>query len=105
MANTTGKKFGGREKGTPNKQTKEIRNAYKLLIEDNLDNMTKWIKSIADDNPEKAMDIIIKLSEYVVPKLNRTEIKDVTSLEDLLKLTPQQRQSRILELKNKIENE
>lgn len=25
MANTTGKKFGGRQKGTPNKQTKEVK--------------------------------------------------------------------------------
>ncbi len=105
MANTTGKKFGGREKGTLNKHTKEIRTAYKLLIENNLDNMTNWINSIAENNPEKALDIIIKLSEYVVPKLNRTEIKDVTSIDDLLRMNPQQRQIRIIELKKKIENE
>ena len=29
MANTTGKKFGGRQKGTPNKLTKELRSALK----------------------------------------------------------------------------
>jgi hypothetical protein len=105
MANTTGKKFGGREKGTPNKQTKEIREAYKILIEANLSNMTNWISDIAKDNPEKAVDLLIKLSEYVVPKLNRTEIKDVTSLEDLLLLTPKQRQSRIITLKNQLNDE
>lgn len=78
MANTTGQKFGGRKKGTPNKTTKEIRDAYKLLIEANLDNMTNWINEIAKENPEKAIDLLLKLSEYVVPKLNRTETIDTT---------------------------
>jgi hypothetical protein len=29
MANTTGKKYGGRQKGTPNKLTKELRTLLK----------------------------------------------------------------------------
>lgn len=99
MANKTGKKFGGRTKGTPNKQTAEIREAYKALIESNLENMSKWIKTIAKDNPEKAIDLMIKLSEYVVPKLNRMEISTM-SIEDLLELTPQERKARIIELQN-----
>lgn len=32
MANNTGKKYGGRQKGTPNKLTKEIRTVLKDLI-------------------------------------------------------------------------
>tara|TARA_B110000003_G_scaffold251314_1_gene264994 strand:+ start:219 stop:356 length:138 start_codon:yes stop_codon:yes gene_type:complete len=32
MANTTGNKYGGREKGAPNKLTKEIRKNLKDLI-------------------------------------------------------------------------
>ena len=104
MANTTGKKWGGRTKGTPNRQTQEIREAYKQLIEMNLDNMSKWISTIAEDSPEKAVDLIVKLSDFVIPKLNRTEIKDVTNIQDLHQLTPQERQARIIELKNNIDN-
>lgn len=104
MANTTGKKFGGRKKGTPNKVSKDIRNAFKLLIENNLENLSIWLKWIARENPEKAFDIIIKLSEYVTPKLNRTEYKEQTSIEDLIKLSPEERKKRIIELKNKIRN-
>ncbi len=85
-------------KGTPNKQTKEIRDAYRLLIEANLDNMVNWIEKISKDNPEKAIEILIKLSEYVVPKLNRTEIKDITTLEDAAKMTREERNERIEEL-------
>lgn len=73
MANTTGKKFGGRKKGTPNKKTKEIKEAFELIVDNNLNNIDEWIKNIADDNPEKAINIILKFAEYVLPKLNKTE--------------------------------
>jgi len=32
MANNTGKKFGGREKGTPNVLTKEVRAVLKAVV-------------------------------------------------------------------------
>jgi hypothetical protein len=61
-------------KGVPNKTTVEIREAFQMLIEDNLDNLNIWLEQLADKNPEKAIDVIIKLSEFVVPKLNRSQI-------------------------------
>lgn len=73
MANTTGKKFGGRKKGTSNKTTKEIKEVFKTIIDNNLNNIDEWIKKIADDNPEKAINTILKFAEYVLPKLNKTE--------------------------------
>ena len=66
------KKTGGREKGTPNKITKDIKEAYQHLIEANIENLDSWLNIVAKNDPAKAMDIMIKLSEYVVPKLNRT---------------------------------
>ena len=74
MANTTGKKHGGRKKGTPNKETKDIREAFQLLVENNLDNLELWINQLAEKNPEKAINTILKLSDYILPKLNKTEI-------------------------------
>ena len=64
----------GRPKGVPNKTTKQIREAYQKLTEDNLDNMTLWLAQIAADSPEKAMDLMLRLSEYIIPKLARTEV-------------------------------
>ena len=64
----------GRAKGKPNKTTKEIREAYQKLVEDNLTNMTKWLTEVAAENPEKAMDLMLKLSEYMIPKLARQEV-------------------------------
>lgn len=64
----------GRPKGKPNKTTAEIKEAYQKLVEDNLTNMTKWLGDVAMENPEKAMDLILKLSEYMIPKLARQEV-------------------------------
>jgi hypothetical protein len=64
----------GRTKGSPNKITKDIKEAYRLLIENNLDNLTGWLEKIAEENPEKAIKILSDLSEYVIPKLARTDL-------------------------------
>ena len=70
---TTFKKGEGRPKGSENKATKDIKEAYKKLIENNLENLTTWLQKIAVNNPEKAIYIIADLSEFVIPKLARQE--------------------------------
>jgi hypothetical protein len=65
---------GGRPKGSPNKVTMDIRTAYQNLVELNLENMSHWLGQIAIENPEKAFELMIKLSEYVIPKMQRTEV-------------------------------
>jgi hypothetical protein len=64
----------GRPKGSKNKTTNAIREAYQKLTEDNLENMSSWLNEIASQDPAKAMDMMIKLSEYVIPKLARQEV-------------------------------
>lgn len=64
----------GRPKGSLNKNTKHIREAYQRLTEHNLENMSIWISQVASEDPAKAMDIMIRLSEYILPKLARTEL-------------------------------
>lgn len=74
----------GRPKGVPNKNTIAIREAYQNLVEMNLDRMSIWISQIASEDPAKAMDTMIKLSEYIIPKLARTEMTGQDG-EDLFK--------------------
>lgn len=64
----------GRPKGVPNKVTSEIRDVYKEIIENNRDNIPIWLEKVAKDNPDRALNFIIKLSEYVVPKLQNVEL-------------------------------
>ena len=74
----------GRPVGSKNKVTQKIREAYQQLTEDNLDNMTIWLAQIAAEDPKMAMEMMIKLSEYVIPKLARQEITGQDG-EDLFK--------------------
>ena len=64
----------GRPKGAGNKVTTKIKEAYQQLVEGNLDNMTEWLQEVAEDNPKEAMMLMLKLSEYVIPKLARQEV-------------------------------
>jgi hypothetical protein len=64
----------GRKAGSVNKDTKKIRDAFHMLLENNLDNMTIWLGKIAEKDPVKASELVLKLSEFIVPKLARQEI-------------------------------
>ena len=66
MANNTGKKYGGRQKGTPNKLTKEIRTVLKDLIFEELDEIKEHLDSL---EPKQRIEIVIKLITYVLPKV------------------------------------
>ena len=46
MANTTGKKYGGREKGTPNRLTKELRSVLKDIVYQELEKIEERFKRI-----------------------------------------------------------
>ena len=67
-------KTGGRKKGVQNHATKDIREAYQILIEKNIPKLEKWVDSISKKSPERAIYILYNLSEYVIPKLNRTDL-------------------------------
>ena len=67
----------GRPKGSVDKDTRRIREAYQLLLENNLDNLTMWLEEIGEQSPEKAFNMMLKLSEFVVPKLARKELSGV----------------------------
>tara|TARA_R110001632_G_scaffold92880_2_gene198200 strand:+ start:599 stop:919 length:321 start_codon:yes stop_codon:yes gene_type:complete len=64
----------GKPKGAQNKTTKAIKEAYQKLTEDNLENMSAWLTNIAAEDPAKAMTLMLQLSEYLIPKLARTEV-------------------------------
>jgi len=70
---TTGYKTGGRQKGTPNKSTQAVRDAIAIFAQDNVGRLQEWLERIAQDDPAKASDVFIKLLEYHVPKLSRSD--------------------------------
>lgn len=64
----------GRPKGAQGKVTSKIKEAYQQLVEGNLENMTEWLEEVAADDPKEAIQLMLKLSEYIIPKLARQEV-------------------------------
>jgi len=64
---------GGRPKGAKNKTSKELRERLNVFLSDEWGQIKEDFKELT---AKERIDIFIKLMEYSVPKLNRTEIKD-----------------------------
>ncbi|MDT0608014.1 hypothetical protein [Croceitalea rosinachiae] len=86
-------------KGKPNKTTDSLRKRVENILDDNWERLSDDIESLT---PKERVDTIVKLLEYALPKLNRTEFKGSTSVEDYLKLTPKERMMKLKELKENI---
>ena len=67
MANTTGKKFGGREKGTPNRLTKELRSVLKDIVYQELEKIEEHLDEL---EPKERLELVLKLMPYTLPKVN-----------------------------------
>jgi hypothetical protein len=76
MANNTGIKYGGRQKGTPNKATATLREAFTELLEDNMGKVQELFDKVAEKNPQKALELLLKLSEFALPKLRAVEVNN-----------------------------
>ena len=73
MANTTGTKFGGRTKGTPNRTTAETKELIQNVVSNELDNITELLNKL---EPKERIDAVIKLLPYIVPKQSEVSITD-----------------------------
>lgn len=69
MANTTGKKYGGRKKGTPNRLTKELRVLLKDILYNELEKVDEYLEEL---EPKEKLEMIIKFMPFVFPKVQST---------------------------------
>ena len=60
----------GKPKGATSKQNKEIRERFKMLLDNNLDQIEDDLQKL---NSKDRIDAIISLASYVIPKLKATE--------------------------------
>lgn len=68
-----GKKTGGRTAGTPNKKTAAIREVVTNIVEE-YSSSQQMMKDIAELDPKDRLMVIVKLTEYVIPKLQSTTL-------------------------------
>lgn len=79
----------GRPKGSLNKTTKDIRELFQSILDENLELINEDIKTL---NPKDRILTLLKLSEFIVPKLKSIDLNGNFS---------QQNYKEYLELKTK----
>lgn len=102
-------KTGGRQPGSQNKTSAELKTWISAVIEDN---KSKFVENLAKVDPEKHIAIIEKLMSYIVAKPQSLDISmEYKELEALLTKTPDQYIEKItmklieLNTKNNLDHE
>jgi hypothetical protein len=68
--NNTGRKFGGRKKGVPNKITSEIRDKIQVLISGTMDSI-----DISTFTKMEKIKLLQVLCQYIIPKLQSADFQ------------------------------
>lgn len=71
-----GEKTGGREQGTPNKVTKELRIMIKELLDNEMENIQSRLDTL---NNKDRLELLVKLMAFVMPKYQ--EVKQDVRME------------------------
>tara|TARA_B110000037_G_C16888737_1_gene411221 strand:- start:401 stop:679 length:279 start_codon:yes stop_codon:yes gene_type:complete len=71
----TARKAGKKSKRGSSKEINELREVYIDLLDKNKDKLQEWLNEVGKDDPAKALDLIIKMTAFVVPKYRLTESK------------------------------
>ena len=66
-------KVGGRSKGTPNRLTKEFRILLKEILYREVEMIPEYLKTL---EPKDKLEVIIKLLNYAVPKVQAINSND-----------------------------
>jgi hypothetical protein len=81
--------------GIPNKTTQSLRERVNNLLGDNWNRLLEDIEEIS---PKERLDFFTKLFEYSLPKLNRTEVNDISERDYISEMSAGDKQKRINEL-------
>jgi arginine utilization protein RocB len=65
----------GRPPGALNRSTEEMKLTIARAVNNTLNTISKDLEEIKKRDPEKAIDLALKLMEYSLPKLSRTEMR------------------------------
>lgn len=87
------RKTGGRQKGSANKTTKQVKEAISNFVEGNINAFIDMLNEI--ESPAEKARLFIKLLEYVVPKQQQIELDGALNIEAVkVEFKPTNRQPR-----------
>ena len=65
----------GRPKGSVNKSSNEIREAFQMLLEDNLPTLKRDISSL---EPKQRVKFMLDLATFIIPKMKSVQVNDTS---------------------------
>lgn len=65
-------KYGGRQKGTTNKVTKDVRQKIKEVVDSELENIQDTLSKLS---PKERTDLLTRLLPFILPKQNEHVIE------------------------------
>ena len=65
----------GRPKGAINRSTEMMKLTIARAVDNTLNTLSADLDKIRKDDPERAIELALKLMEYTLPKLSRTEVR------------------------------
>lgn len=69
--NNTGKKYGGRTQGTPNRLTTEVRKKISDALNNSIENLESDLATL---NTKERLEVVAKLLNFILPKLKEIDI-------------------------------
>ena len=65
----------GRPKGAINRSTEMMKLTIARAVDNTLNTLSADLEKIRKEDPERAIELALKLMEFTLPKLSRTELK------------------------------
>ena len=76
MAFQKGNKLSsGRPKGAINRSTEMMKLTIARAVDNTLNTLSADLEKIRKEDPERAIELALKLMEFTLPKLSRTELR------------------------------
>ena len=63
----------GRPKGSPNKENRELRDAIQAIVNGAIPDVVSVLAEMRETNPVKYTENVLKLMEYVIPKMRSVD--------------------------------
>lgn len=71
----------GRPKGSPNKSTKEIREALQYMVEKQLDKLEDAFNKVYEQDPGRFLSLYERFCNFVLPKQQSVEISNENAID------------------------
>lgn len=89
-----------RTKGAEGKTNAGAKALFRAILDRKSHHVENWLDQAAEQDPARALDLLLKLAEYVMPKLARTEHtgdeNNPVKVDVTLKLPPEEAYKRLL---------